>query len=125
LLYTIDSDLLVMQNRRMTETKKPLREALNLRIDDSLASEIERIAARHGRSASEVARTLLTHGVQVDRQLEAQELRRHFEADYSDVAGRIVIEAKFEPYTWAEAYQMREDAEARREPLPTWDDLIP
>lgn len=125
MLRTIDINRYFMQNRCMTDTKKPLREALNLRIDDSLASEIERIAARHGKSASEVARTLLTHGVQVDRQLEAQELRRHFEADYSDVAGRIVVEARFEPYTWAEVHEMREDAEVGRDPLPKWDDLVP
>lgn len=109
----------------MTETKKTLREALNLRIDDRLAGEIDRIAARHGKSASEVARTLLTYGVRVDRQLEAQELRGSYEADYSDVAGRIVIEAKFEPYTWAEVHEMREDAEIGRDPLPKWDDLVP
>jgi hypothetical protein len=114
-----------MQNLRMTGSKKPLREALNLRIDDNLAAEIERIAARHGKSASEVARTLLTYGVRVDRQLEAQELRRHYEADFSDVAGHIDIEAKFVPYTWAEAIEMREEAELGRNALPKWDDLIP
>jgi hypothetical protein len=109
----------------MTDAKKPLREALNLRIDDKLASEIDRIAARHGKSASEVARTLLTYGVRVDRQLEAQELRGSYDTDYSDVAGRIVIDAKFEAYTWAEVYAMREDVELHREPLPKWDDLTP
>jgi plasmid stability protein len=109
----------------MTEPKKPLREALNLRMDDNLASEIERIAARHGKSASEVARTLLTYGVRVDRQLEAQELRRHYEADYSDVAGSIDIEAKFVPYTWHEVAEMREEAELGHGSLPKWDDLTP
>ena len=109
----------------MTESKKTLREALNLRIDDRLATEIERIAARHGKSASEVARTLLTYGVRVDRQLEAQELRRNYDADYSDVAGYIDIEAKFVPYSWTEVQSIREDAEMGRDPLPKWDDLVP
>jgi predicted transcriptional regulator len=110
----------------MAETKKKLRDALNLRIDDELAGEIDRIAARHGKSASEVARTLLIYGAEVDRQLEAQELRRGYgAADYSDVAGRVVIDAAFKPYTWDEVYEMRENAEMRRDPLPKWDDLIP
>jgi len=109
----------------MADSKKPLHEALNLRIDDQLSAEIERIAGRHRKSESEVARTLLTYGVQVDRQLEAQELKRQYDSDFSDVAGRIVIDAEFVPYSWQDVARIREDFEMGRSGLPKWDDLVP
>lgn len=36
-----------------------------------------------------------------------------------------MIDAAFKPYTWDEVYEMRENAELRRDALPKWDDLIP
>ena len=59
----------------MTERKT---DVLNLRLDPSLGKEIERIAEWRGKTASEVARELLTFGVTVERQLEADELRKHY-----------------------------------------------
>ena len=60
---------------RMTERKT---DVLNLRLDPGLAREIERIAEWRGKTTSEVARELLTFGVTVERQLEADELRRPY-----------------------------------------------
>lgn len=112
----------------MQEEKKPLREALNLRIDDRLAKELDRIAAGKGESASEVARRLLGYGAEVERRLEAQKLMQHYGSEYADnVAGRIVIKAEFVPYTWKEAAEIREEMESRGEYSrpPTWDDIVP
>ena len=112
----------------MQEDKKPLREALNLRVDSPLAREVERIGKLHGESASEVARRLLAYGAEVERRLEAQKLMRHYENEYDeDVAGRIVIRAEFVPYTWQEVAQMTEDLESsgRSRRHPTWEDLLP
>jgi hypothetical protein len=53
-------------------------DVLNLRLDPSLAREIERIAEWRGKTASEVARELLTFGVTVERQLEANELQQPY-----------------------------------------------
>ncbi len=112
----------------MQEDKKPPREALNIRIDEKPATEIDRIAKLRGRSASEVARALLEYGAEVERRLEAQRLMQHYGDEYgSDVAGRVEVKAEFVPYTSKEAIEMREDLETRGE-LPThprWDDLIP
>ena len=112
----------------MQDDKKPLREALNIRIDEKLATEIDRIAKLRGQSASEVARALLEYGAEVERRLEAQRLMQHFGTEYGeDVAGRVEIKAEFVPYTWKEAIDMREDLESRGElPMhPRWDDLVP
>jgi DNA-binding transcriptional regulator/RsmH inhibitor MraZ len=112
----------------MQEAKEPLREALNIRIGDALASEIDRIAKLRGESASEVARLLLAYGAEVERRLEAQRLMQHHAAEYSaDVAGRVVISAEFVPYTWREVAEMREDLESQGEfgRLPRWEDLQP
>ena len=54
--------------------EKKLREVLNLRLDAPLAKEIRRLAQGQGRSESEVARTLLGYGAEVERRLEAQRL---------------------------------------------------
>ena len=51
---------------------------LNLRLDQALAREIDRIAEWRGKSASEVARDLLQYGVTVERALEAEELKRPY-----------------------------------------------
>jgi hypothetical protein len=52
---------------------------LNLRLDSALAGEIDRIAAWRGKTASEVARELLQYGIRVERDLQAQELRRKYD----------------------------------------------
>lgn len=114
----------------MQESKEPLREALNLRIGDKLAAEIERIAARKGATSSETARALLAYGVEVDRRLEAQRLMQHHEWEYNDnVAGRVVVSAEFVPYTWREVAEMQKDMEEQMAGgpgrLPKWDDLAP
>ena len=112
----------------MQEDKKPLREALNIRIDDTLAREIDRIATARGESASETARRLLGFGAEVERRLDAQKLMRHYQEQFpDDVAGRVVIQAEFVPYTWKEAAEFKEDAESRGEflRLPTWQDIEP
>jgi hypothetical protein len=113
----------------MQEGKKPLREALNLRIDDGLAREIERIATSQGTSASEAARQLLAYGVEVQRRLEAQKLGRDLGDQFDpDTAGRIVISAEFVPYSWAEAGEISDNLAAGGHPRPRhpkWDDLIP
>lgn len=112
----------------MQDEKKPLRVALNLRIDDGLAKEIERIAHGRRESASETARRLLGFGAEVERRLEAQKLMRDHDDQYPpNVAGRIVIQAEFVPYTWKEAADIKEDIESRGEYMrpPTWDDIAP
>ena len=58
----------------MTPREKKLREVLNVRLDASLAREIARMAGAEGRSESEVARTLLRYGIEVQRRLEATSL---------------------------------------------------
>jgi hypothetical protein len=114
----------------MQEPKDKLDATLNLRIGGRLESEIERIAALKGKSASETARTLLSYGVEVERRLEAQRLMQHHESEYDDeVAGRIQISAEFVPYTWREATEMREDIEeqmaGRPGRHPRWIDIEP
>jgi hypothetical protein len=113
----------------MQAAKKPLREALNLRIDDALAREIERIARDAGQTESEVARRLLGYGVEVARRLEAQRLLKNYDQQLDpDTAGRIAISAEFVPYTWQEAGEISENLAAGGEASPRhpkWDDLIP
>lgn len=87
-------------------------DVLNLRLDPSLAGEIQRIAEWRGTSASEIARELMRHGVAVERKLQAQELERSF--DYGPIArdpdrGYLKIDAR---WTW---YTPRELAEAHEE----------
>ena len=110
----------------MQKEPKPLREALNLRIDEKLAAEIDRIAALRGKSASEVGRLLLSYGAEVERRLEAQRLLRNYDEQLGpEVAGRIEIKAEFVPYSWHEAARIQEELESGRNRLPTWDDLLP
>lgn len=101
----------------------------NVRLNASLATEIDRIAAERGESASEVARMLLSYGAEVERRLEAQKLMQHYTSGKlgSDIAGRVVISAEFVPYTWSEVAEIQEDIASRGEAgrLPTWDDLTP
>jgi hypothetical protein len=87
--------------------RENLSETLNLRIDLRLAEEVERLATRRGVSASEVARELLAHGVQVERLVEAQELRLPYTASRFDrEKGRVVIDARFEWYSNRELHEL-------------------
>jgi hypothetical protein len=97
----------------MTERKT---DVLNLRLDPSLAREIERIAEWRGKTASEVARELLTFGVAVERQLEANELqqpytnRRLRESENVEIR----IDAKLHVLSYRElAARQSEEAEER------------
>lgn len=97
----------------MTERKT---DVLNLRLDPSLAREIERIAEWRGKTASEVARELLTFGVRVERQLEADELQQHYTSrplrESENV--EIRIEAKLHILSYRElAEREADDAEER------------
>ena len=63
-------------------------------------------------SSSEVAREMHEHGTRVERQLEAQELHRGYEAGPIDRAsGTVEIAAKFRYYTRLEIEQQGWDAE--------------
>jgi hypothetical protein len=62
----------------MTRERK-LREILNVRLDQPLARELARIAGAQNRSESEVARTLLSYGIEVVRRLEVDAFKRPFE----------------------------------------------
>jgi hypothetical protein len=108
----------------MTERKT---DVLNLRLDPSLAQEIARIAEWRGKTASEVARELLTFGVTVERQLEANELqlpytsRRLRESENVEIR----IDAKLHVLSYRElADREAEEAEERaafEERHPGWD----
>lgn len=89
----------------MTEKKQGLKDVLNIRVDEALSREIERIAQVEGVSASEVARKLLGHGVQVQRQVEASYLQLPYTLDREATEGRVVIEAAWKPYTQRELWE--------------------
>lgn len=105
----------------MTERKT---ESLTLRLPERLQAEIERVATRRGASSSEVAREMLEHGARVERQIEAQELQRRYDAGPFDRSeGEIEIQARFRWYTrlerqqehWGqEEWEAWEDAEEER-----------
>jgi hypothetical protein len=103
--------------------ERKLKEVLNLRVDAPLAKEIRRLSQAKGRSESEVARTLLGYGAEVERRLEAQRLMGHYSRHDDDRAGRVEIKAEFVPYTHAEAERIREELESGGP--PSWDDLLP
>ena len=91
----------------MTEKKKSLSGVLNLRVDEALSREIDRIASTEGVSASEAARQLIGYGVEVQRQVEASFLRLPYTLDQNDTPGRVMIEAAWKPYTRREIFEMR------------------
>ena len=99
----------------MTEDKEGQRQGLtdvlNLRVDEALSDEIGRIAKVEGLSASEAARKLLGHGVEVQRQVEASYLRLPYWLDRKSTSGRIVVEAGWKPYSPRELWEMREREE--------------
>jgi hypothetical protein len=81
----------------MTRERK-LREVLNVRLDKPLAQEIRRIAGGRGASESEVARTLLGYGVEVQRRLDAERFSRHYLSEYGDEfeePGYVEIQARW------------------------------
>ena len=95
----------------MTESSSKKTDVLNLRLDPALASEIQRIADWRETSASEVARELLRHGIAVERNLQAQELRRGY--DYSKIRrdtekGYIRIDAAWITYNARELAEIQE-----------------
>ena len=96
----------------MTEKKQALKDVLNIRVDEALSREIDRIAKVEGLSASEAARKLLGHGVEVQRQVEASYLQLPYTLDREKTEGHIVIDAAWKPYTPRELYEMEEEARA-------------
>jgi hypothetical protein len=96
----------------MTEKKKSLSGVLNLRVDDALSREIDRIAGTEGVSASEAARQLIGYGVEVQRQVESSYLRLPYTLDREKTSGRVVIEAAWKPYTSRELWEQRAEEEA-------------
>jgi hypothetical protein len=96
----------------MTEKKQGLKDVLNIRVDEALSREIERIAGVEGLSASEAARKLLGYGVEVQRQVEASYLRLPYTLDREQTWGRVVIDAAWKPYTPRERYELRAEEDA-------------
>jgi hypothetical protein len=77
--------------------QRKLKEVLNIRLDQPLAAELRRIATAHGSTESQIARKLLTYGVEVERQLEIQRLSRPYEEDWNDpgLPGFVDIRAEW------------------------------
>jgi hypothetical protein len=90
----------------MTPREKKLREVLNVRLDQPLAREIARMAGSQGQSESEVARSLLRYGIEVQRRLEATSLAIPFGWDASPDEERFAAE-------WPHILEI----EARRRPM--------
>jgi hypothetical protein len=86
--------------------KKQLSGVLNLRVDDALSKEVDRIAGVEGVSASEAARKLLGYGVEVQRQVEASLLLLPYTLDRASTEGRVVIDAAWKPYTRRELWEI-------------------
>jgi hypothetical protein len=96
----------------MTEKKQSLSGVLNLRVDEALSAEIDRIAKVEGLTASEAARKLLGYGVEVQRQVEASFLQLPYDTDTSPGKGRIVVEAGWRKYTPRDLWEMDEEDRA-------------
>lgn len=89
----------------MTRERK-LREVLNVRLDEPLARELRRIAGARGTTESEVARGLLSYGIEVSRRLESQNLSEPWawekplpDDPLDHTPGIVEIEAKWRPMT--------------------------
>jgi hypothetical protein len=95
----------------MAERRQTLSGVLNLRVDEALSREIDRIAAVEGLSASEAARKLLGYGVEVQRQVEASYLRLPYTLDREKTGGRVVIEAAWKPYSRRELWEREHEVE--------------
>jgi len=96
----------------MTEKKQALKDVLNIRVDEALSREIDRIAQVERLSASEAARKLLGHGVEVQRQVEASYLRLPYSLDREKTEGRVVIEAAWKPYSQRELWEREREIDA-------------
>lgn len=96
----------------MTEKKAGFKDVLNIRVDEALSREIERIAKVEETTASEAARKLLGLGVEVQRQVEASYLRLPYALDRTKTEGRVVIDAAWKPYTPRELWELEEEARA-------------
>jgi hypothetical protein len=95
---------------------------LNIRIDEPLAREIKRISKVRGKSESEVARTLLKYGAEVERRIQADLLMQPLGSDPESKPGRVVIEARYAPYTRRELWEQRQDME---EAMADYDEFGP
>jgi hypothetical protein len=84
---------------------------LNLRVDEALSREIDRIASVESLSASEAARKLLGYGVEVQRQVEASYLRLPYTLDRESAEGRVVIDAAWKPYSQREIWEREREFE--------------
>jgi hypothetical protein len=84
----------------MTRERK-LKQVLNVRLDNLLARELQRIALDRGKTESEVARQLLAWGVEVSRRLDSERFSRSYEAEHSarDEVGFVEIKASWRPAT--------------------------
>lgn len=109
--HALDISYDVVQDRRMTEKKQALKDVLNIRVDEALSREIDRIATVEGLSASEAARKLLGFGVEVQRQIEASYLRLSYALDRQSAEGRIVIEAAWKLYSRRDLWEREQDIE--------------
>jgi hypothetical protein len=96
----------------MTEKKQSLSGVLNVRVDEALSREVDRIAKVEETSASEAARRLIGFGVEVQRQVEASYLRLPYSLDREKTPGRVVITAEWRPYTRRELWEMEDEARA-------------
>ena len=96
----------------MTEKKQALKDVLNLRVDEALSREIDRIAQVEGLSASEAARKLLGYGVEVQRQVEASYLRLPYTLDREKTEGRVVIDSAWKPYSQRELWEREREIDA-------------
>jgi hypothetical protein len=92
---------------RVTRERK-LKEVLNVRLDEPLARELRRIAFDRDQTESEVARLLLSYGVEVSRRLDAARFSRPYKEDYRDrdEPGFVEIEARWRPATDDELIEM-------------------
>jgi hypothetical protein len=72
---------------------------MNVRLDQPLAQEIRRIAMSQGRTESDVARELLSYGVEVSRRLDAERFSRPYHEEYKerDEPGIVEISATWRP----------------------------
>jgi hypothetical protein len=99
------------EKKQASEKKQSLSGVLNLRVDEALSREIDRIAGVEGLSASEAARKLLGFGVEVQRQVEASYLRLPYTLDREKTEGRVVIEAAWRAYTPRELWERERQIE--------------
>lgn len=106
----------------MTEKKQTFSGVLNLRVDEALSKEIDRIAKVEGTSASEAARKLLGYGVEVQRQVEASYLRLPYTLDREQTQGRVIIEAQWKPYTPRELWEIDMDLRAAQDEAEEFGD---